>query len=183
MIAPTMTPRKGPTKKLAPAVKTSAGCPHEYAEEEELQLEIDCVSCKGAQDLNNRQCLSAVLNVLIAGARPDTIILKRYAHKRYRGKVVTMASAAASQLAMLNRAIASTETPSDKHCRTCPASAQNLLACMKRILVEDPSTYVASLPGLYLFIRERLGSVKCGRDDTCVCEALSAGSGQVEDLR
>lgn len=183
MIVGRMTPRKGPTKKLAPAVKISAGCPHEYAEEEELQLEIDCVSCKGAQDLNNRKCLSAILNILVAGARPETIILKRFTHKRFRGKVVRVASTAASQLALLNRAIASTVTPSDKHCRTCPASAQSLLVFMKRHLVEDPSTYVASLPGLKLLIREQLGSVRCDKNDDCICEALSAGSGQVEDTR
>ena len=155
---------------------------HEYAEEEGLQLEIDCTSCKGAHDLNNKQCLSAILNVLIAGARPEAISLKRFAHKRYRGKVVWIASAAASQLATLNRAIASTEAPSDKRCRTCPASTQNLLTSMKRMLIEDPATYVVSLPELAMLIRGRLGSLDCYRGEDCIREAMSSGSRQVEDV-
>lgn len=178
-----MTPRKGPTKKLAPTIRAGTGCPHVYSEEDGLQLEIDCVSCKGAHDLNNKQCLSAVLNILVAGAQPEVIILKRFAHKRYRGRAVKIASLAASQLATLNRALASINIPSDRHCRTCAASRQNLLTSMKQHLIENPTTYVANHPELATLIRTRLGHVDCERREACILEALSAGSRPVEALR
>jgi len=169
-----MTPRRGPSKKLAPTIGPDSGCPHDYTEDEGLQLEIDCSQCNGAHDLGNNKCLSAVLNVLAGGAQPEAIILKRFMHKRYRGEAVDVASAAASALAALNRAIASAPRPSDKRCRTCPASMEQMLATIKRLLLEDPLRYVSDSSGRVARLGEGLSSLGCPDADSCLQDALKA---------
>jgi hypothetical protein len=109
-----------------------------------------------------------VLNVLAGGAQPEAIILKRFMHKRYRGEAVDGASAAASALASLNRAIASASRPSDRRCRTCAASMDQLLTMIKRSLLDDPLEYVSDSSGRVARLRNVLSNVGCseGRRDT-----------------
>jgi hypothetical protein len=167
------TPR-GPSKKLAPTIGPDSGCPHSYSEDEGLQLEIDCSQCKGAHDLSNKKCLSAVLNVLSGGAQPEAIILKRFMHKRYRGDAVDDASAAASALASLNRAITSAPRPSDRTCRTCAASMDQLLNTIKRLLLEDPLLFVSDSSGLVARLREGVSHISCTDLGACLEAALKA---------
>ncbi len=169
-----MTPLRGPTKKLAPTISPDSGCPHDYSEFEGLQLEIDCSKCNGAHDLDNKKCLSAVMNVLANGAQPDTIILKRFIHKRYRGQAVELASKAAGTLAALNRAIASAQRPSDKRCRTCPASMDQVLVAMRHALLDDPVGYVQSPARVLRGLRICLPRIECERAVSCFDSALSA---------
>ncbi len=169
-----MTPRQGPTKKLAPTIGSDSGCPHDYSEEEGLQLEIDCSQCKGAHDLSNRKCLTAVLNVLVGGAQPEAIILMRFMHKRYRGESVELASAAAAALASLNRAIASTPRPSDRKCRTCPASKDQLLTTIKHLLLEDPEGFVSDPTSIIEDLRGYTLHLSCVDASTCLDAALRA---------
>ncbi len=135
---------QGPTKKLIPSISPENRCPHQYGEDEGLQLEIDCSECQGAQDLANSRCVSGILNVMMTGAVPTAIILKRFIHKRYRGESIGPLALVASELSALNRAIASAEKPSDKRCRTCGASRERVLMAMKRRLLENPTEYLPS---------------------------------------
>jgi len=169
-----MTPRRGPSKKLAPTIGLDSSCPHGYTEDEGFQLEIDCSQCNGAHDLGNNKCLSAVLNVLAGGAQPEAIILKRFIHKRYRGESVDVASAAASALASLNRAIASAPRSSDRKCRTCAASKDQLLTTIKRLLLDDPLGYVSDSSGLVARLTEGISQVGCADADSCLEAALKA---------
>jgi hypothetical protein len=169
-----MAPRRGPSKKLAPTIGPDSGCPHSYAEDEGLQLEIDCSQCNGAHDLSNNKCLSAVLNVLAGGAQPEAIILKRFMHKRYRGVAVDVASSAASALASLNRAIMSAPRPSDRRCRTCTASKDRLLATIKRFLLDDPAGYVSNSSGLVARLKDSISDVSCSDAESCLEAALKA---------
>lgn len=139
-----MKQRKGPTKRLAPAIAPNACCSHSFSDDEGLQLEIDCSECAGAHDLKNNKCLTGIVNVMSVGAEPEAIILKRFIHKRYRGDLVRRAALAAVELAALNRALIAVEPPSDKRCRTCQASAEQVVTAMKRRLLENPVEYVSS---------------------------------------
>jgi len=168
-----MAPPQGPTKKLAPTISPDSGCPHDYIEYEGLQLEVDCSKCNGAHDLSNKKCLSAVMNVLTEGAQPDTIILKRFMHKRYRGEAVELASTAAGILATINRAIASTQRPSDKRCRTCPASTDQVLLTMKLALMDDPTEYVRSPMHMLAGLRMCLPRIACEQAEACFDSALN----------
>jgi hypothetical protein len=168
-----MTHRQGPTKKLVPAISSESKCPHEYSEEDGLQLEIDCSDCQGAQDLSNRKCVSGILNVISASTEPDAIILKRFIHKRYRGEPVKRVAAMASELATLNRAIASAERPSDRRCRTCPASAERVLDAARRMLLENPLGYLGERRAILSGLRAAHTRCECTRADACVEAALS----------
>jgi hypothetical protein len=135
---------RGPSKKLAPAPDPESVCPHKYAEEERIILEIDCSDCSGAQDLENTKCLVGVMRIICGGAEPGAVILKRSLHKRYRDNTVSLLRASASELVRLNRALSSTERPSDKRCRTCPASRENVLKTLRRRLLSDPRGYLSN---------------------------------------
>jgi len=131
-----------PAKRLAPTPSPEASCPHEFTGAEGLQLEVDCETCGGAQDLLNRRCLTGLVNVVVRNAVPDTIILKRFMHKRYRNETVKLVAGAASELSALTRALGSASTPSDRKCRTCPCSAVKLIAEMRKSLLRDPEAYL-----------------------------------------
>ena len=170
-----MRHRKGPTKKLAPAIGPEISCPHAYTEDDVLQLEIDCSACAGASDLSNQKCLRAVLNIMSTGAPAHVIILKRYIHKRYRGSLVTSAHLASVELATINRALLSADQPSDKRCRTCPASRERVLRVMKLELLEDPLAFVGDHPRLMNELRGRCHS-DCGESDRCVDRGLAVST-------
>lgn len=173
-----MTPTRGPTKKLAPAISPERCCPHEWSEDEGLQLEIDCSSCAGGNSLANSKCLSGILKALTTGGLPETIVLKSYIHKRYRGDAVGSAAAVASELAGLNRALvsASLDRPSEKKCRTCRASRENLLAMLRRSILDDPAFYASDRTLFLARVRGEIAPTDCTRVDECVAKGLATAS-------
>ncbi len=175
-----MTSRQGPSKKLAPTIRPEAGCAHTYSEDEGLQLDIDCSECKGAHDLGNGKCLSAVLTVLSEGARPEAIVLKRFMHKRYRGEMVRIATIAASDLATLNRAILSVHRPSDRRCRTCPASRERWLVATRQCLLDDPVNYVADPPAVSEKLKQGMARIECPKAAECLEEIVNVAQNRTE---
>jgi len=171
-----MTRRQGPTKKLIPALGFENRCPHTYSEDDGLQLDIECGSCQGAQDIDNRKCVSGILNVMLAGAVPQSIVLKRFVHKRYRGTAVQRVSKLARTLGAVNRAISSSEPPSDRKCRTCPASTQSVLESFKRALLEDPGSYTAEMVRLDPSSMATGARAACPKAERCLHEALGSCS-------
>jgi hypothetical protein len=165
---------------MAPASNPETCCPHEYVEEDELVLSVDCNACAGAHDLGNQRCFSGILNILAAGAEPDSVVLKRYIHKRYRGEAVKSTALAAAELAVLRRGIASIEPASDKRCRTCPASAHQVLLQARLRLVENPMTPPISRAALRDFILERVGADACDRAHACISRVLKSGASCVD---
>ena len=168
-----MKRHNGPTKKLAPTIAQDAICPHSYSDEEGVQLEIECSECAGAHDLGNSKCLTGILNVMSTGAEPEAIILKRFIHKRYRGEAVRRAASAAAELAALNRAIVAAEPSSDKRCRTCPASTEQIAAAMKRKLLENPAEYVSSVETAVKDIETVAFSHACENARACADKGFS----------
>jgi hypothetical protein len=148
-------------------------CPHEYSDDEGLQLEIDCSVCQGAQELTNSRCISGILNVMVTGAVPTAIILKRLIHKRYRGESVESVALVASELSALNRAIASAERPSDKRCRTCSASRERILTAMKQRLLENPAEYLPGHNNMSSELMSAFRSDQCVDSAKCIENALS----------
>jgi len=171
-----MRHRGGPSKRFAPSIKPESSCPHKYTEEDGLQLEIDCVDCAGAHDLSNSKCLAGVTTVVSGGAVPETVILKRFTHKRYRKDLVKLVAAAACELASLNRALASSDPMSDRECRTCSSSRQQVILAMKRRLLEDPRAYVQAGATLLDEFRLARATTSCARAGACVESGFSAST-------
>ena len=166
---------RGPTKKLAPTISPDQCCPHEWTEDDGLQLEIDCSSCPGGNSLANPKCFSGILKALSAGGVPDAIVLKSYLHKRYRGDAVSSAASVAAELSTIDRALilTSLERPSDKRCRTCQASSGVLMTLLRRSILTDPVSYAADRAGFAARIREELPYPDCERAHECVDKGLS----------
>lgn len=160
-------------KKLVPAMNRELACPHAYQEEDELRLEIDCSSCPGPQDVMNKRCLTGMVNILCSEAVPQTVILKRHIHKRYRESALETAFQAARRLSALNRTISNHETASDGRCRTCHVSVPHTAAILRRTLLDDPVNYAVALPSLAAEARARACGAKCDRASGCVEKALS----------
>src|SRR4030042_4659933 len=156
-----MSHQQGPTKRMAPSTSPETCCPHELFSEYELGLSIDCNACPGAHDLCNQRCYAGVLNIMASGAQPDSIVLRRYIHKRYRGEAVKAAALAASELASLRRGIAALEPPSDRRCRTCPASAHHVILQARLRLVERPLCPPEDRAAMTSLILERAGAAAC----------------------
>lgn len=171
-----MKQRRGPSKTLAPASMPEIACPHEFTEEEGLQLEIDCMTCTGPQDLLNRRCLIGAVNVMANGSVPDAVILRRFMHKRYRSDQIRLISMTAAELGVLGRALSCTESPSDRRCRTCPASLPRLLVELKRNLVEDPAAYFRERGRTVADLRERALSTRCENARSCIERALATST-------
>ncbi len=171
-----MKQRRGPSKTLAPASMPEIACPHEFTEEEGLQLEIDCMTCAGPQDLRNRRCLIGAVNVIVSGSVPDAVILRRFMHKRYRYDQIRIMSMTAHELSALGRAISCAPPPSDKKCRTCPASMPRLLVELKRNLLEDPDAYFRLKGKTISKARERASAARCEEADDCVERALASST-------
>jgi hypothetical protein len=168
-----MKQREGPTKRFAPALSADVCCPHSFNEDEGVQLEINCQECAGAHDLANTRCMIGVVNVVSGGVTPETIILKRFTHKRYRKDSVRLVSAAAVELSALNRALSAPEPVSDKSCRTCPASGRQVVQGLKRSLLNDPRGYILHPEETMEQIRRAQGTVACERASACVNVGLS----------
>jgi hypothetical protein len=165
----------GPTKRLIPSMSSEKPCPHRYTEEEGLQLEVDCLECPGPQDLGNSKCLAGVINILVSGANPESVVLRGYIHKRYRGEALAIASRTALVLARVNRSIESRELPSDRRCRTCPASMEQMMMTIKRRLLGRPEDFLVSLDHIMNDIRGCAASIDCQNCTACVNRGLAAG--------
>jgi hypothetical protein len=168
-----MKQREGPTKRFAPTLSADTCCPHSFGEDEGVQLEINCEECAGAHDLTNTRCLIGVVNVVSGGVAPETIILKRFTHKRYRKDSVRLVSAAAVELSALNRALSAPDPMSDKTCRTCPASGRQIVQSLKRCLLTNPRSYILHPEDTMELIRQVRGTVACERVSACVDAGLS----------
>jgi len=167
---------KGPTKKLAPTITNEMGCPHSFRDDEGLQLDIECISCSGAHDLINKRCAAGILRVLSEGPKPDSIILRWYIHKRYRGAAVNWINLAAEELSTLGRALGSAETSSDRRCRTCPANKERVISALRLRVLDDPFSYASSPAGVLKDLAERFPKGNCERRSDCVRSGLMAGS-------
>lgn len=166
----------GPSKKLAPAIDPDISCPHSFIEDEGVQLEIDCMECAGAHDLSNVRCMMGVVNVVSGGVVPESVILKRFTHKRYRKDQVNIVALAAAELSALNRALGTPNDMSDKNCRTCLANRHQVVSWMRRRLFEDPERYILLGEHLADEIRHAHASVTCERAGVCIDSAISASA-------
>ncbi len=167
-----MRHQQGPTKRMAPSPSPETCCPHSYLDDDGLVLDIECNSCAGAHDLSNPRCYAGVLNIMASGAQPDSIVLRRYIHKRYRGEAVRTAVSAASELASLRRGIVGLEPPSDRKCRTCPASAHKVLLQARLRLVENPMSPPMSREAMTAGILEMVRGDACEKAYSCISRAL-----------
>lgn len=160
---------------MIPSISSEKSCPHRYSEEEGLQLEIDCLECPGPQDLGNSKCLAGVVNVLVGGAVPESIVLRGYTHKRYRGDTLALATRAALVLARVNRAISSNERPSDRRCRTCPASMEQIMVTIKRQILGRPEECLHHPESIMSEIQGRASGLDCQNSAACVNRGIAVG--------
>lgn len=123
--------------------------------------------------MENTKCLVGVMRIICGGAEPGSVILKRSLHKRYRDDTVAFLRASASELVRLNRALSSTERPSDKRCRTCPASRENVLKALRRGLLSDPRGYLSN-PDLVLTTLRGHTRTTCARRNECLEAGVAA---------
>ena len=148
-------------------------CPHTYCEEEELRLEIDCSACPGDQDMENRRCMSGIVQILASEAVPQTVILKRHIHKRYREPALLDACEAARELAVLTRTKAILEPASDRRCQTCSASTPNVAGNLRSMLLDDPIAYMKDASAVSKRVRTAAGPANCNKGPECVEASLS----------
>lgn len=136
-------------------------------------LEVDCSACAGAQDMQNKRCMSGIVHILSSETLPQTIVLKRHTHKRYRERSLRGAFDAARHLALLNRTSTNTDYASDEGCRTCSASVPRIASVLRKILLEDPVRYTSEPAASVARVRMGLGKgAACGKRASCVASAL-----------
>ena len=160
-------------KTLVPILSREAKCQHTYEDDDELSLHVDCSECQGAQDLANNRCLTGVLQILSSEAKPDTLILKRHIHRRYREPCLSILMGMASELAAVNRALSMKSVPSDRRCLTCEASMPSLLGRIRREFLEDPRSFSETRAAVLDRIRDDLEDIDCDRLSGCVTRAYS----------
>lgn len=148
-------------------------CPHTYCEEEELRLEIDCSDCPGDQDMRNRRCMSGIVQILSSESVPQTVILKRHIHKRYRESALLPAHEAAQELAVLTRTKTLLEPASDRRCQTCSASTSNVAGNLRCRLLDDPIAYMKDASEVARRVRATAGRANCDKGPGCVETSLS----------
>lgn len=165
-------------KKLVPALSRETKCPHEYDDDQELCLEVECGGCPGAQDLTNNRCLTGILQILSSEAKPETVILKRHIHRRYRESRLSVVFTAASGLAAMNRALSTRWEPSDRRCLTCEASIPRLVARIRQELLECPVEFMDNRPAVIARILAELEDIDCPRLHDCVDRSVKTGPDQ-----
>lgn len=172
-----------PSKKLVPSLEGNRRCEHRYLEDGSMTLEVECKDCSGAQSLENVKCASGVVNLLASGIIPESIVLKRYIHLRYRSDGIAHLRECASALAVLRRVETQQTRASDRKCRTCPASRQKLAANVARTLQSDPASFGPSRKALSDRLVSEYASCGCTRLRTCVDQVVWAGVAFVEANR
>jgi hypothetical protein len=171
-----MTPnRGGPSKKLVPSLGPERTCEHRFVEEDAMTLEVDCRECSGAQSIGNPRCAAGVVNVLASGVVPEAVVLRRYIDVRYRCERISGLRAAAASLAALRRLADHQQEPSDKRCRTCPASRGRLASELIRRMRADPAAFCSSRARLSDVLARELSSVACPRVTSCIAAVVAAG--------
>ncbi len=126
--------------------------------------------------MENTRCMIGVVNVVSGGVTPETIILKRFTHKRYRKESVRLVSAAAVELSALNRALTAPDSASDKSCRTCLASARQVTQSLRRSLLNDPRSYILHPEDTMMKIRDVRETIACARASACIDAGLSVSA-------
>jgi hypothetical protein len=167
-------------KQLVPALSSEVKCPHEYRNDDELRLEVECGDCPGPQDLTNNRCLAGLLQILCSEAMPNTIILKRHIHRRYRESTLLPVFETALELAAMNRALSTRPEPSDKRCLTCEASAAKQANRIRRELLDRPVDFIADRQGAISRARRGAENIDCARAPACVERAFGADTEQME---
>lgn len=171
-----MTPTRGrPSKKLVPCLDADRTCDHRFVEDEGMTLEVDCRDCSGAQSIDNARCAAGIVNVLASGVVPEAVVLRRYIDVRYRSERIWGLRSAAASLAALRRLGEQPNEPSDKRCRTCPASRGRLASEMVRRVRADPVSFSESRASLSDVLARELSSVACPRLRGCVAAVALAG--------
>lgn len=164
--------RIGGRKKLVPVVSREAKCPHEFVDDEELTLEVECESCHGPQDLANNRCLRGIVQVLCCGARPNILVLKRKIHKRYSGSPLPELIEAASGLEALNRCLSVPRELSDRRCQTCQASMPSLITALRRSFLDDPLGFVTDPERTLNGAVRSVAVTGCGDAPDCIHRAI-----------
>ncbi len=167
------TVRLGARKKLVPAVSREVKCPHEYVDDDEFRLEVDCEACHGPQDLSNSRCLCGIMQILCSGARPNVLILKRRTHKRYREDHLSLVLQATSALEAMNRCLSVRRQVSDKRCQTCHASMSWIVGALRRDLLDDPLGFASDPEKALKRATKAVASTRCDEADRCVARAAS----------
>jgi hypothetical protein len=169
-------------KQLVPALSSEVKCPHEYRNDDELRLEVECDDCPGPQDLTNNRCLAGLLQILCSEAMPNTIILKRHIHRRYRESTLLPVFETALELAAMNRALSTRPEPSDKRCLTCEASTAKQVHRIRRELLDNPVEFIADRQGAISRARRRTENIDCARAHACSERAFSGDNGRMGTL-
>jgi len=123
------------------------------------------------------------MNALVETSAPEAIILRRYTEKRYRGEVVGWMAACAAELASLNRSLAAKTESSDRQCRTCRASKENVLLGAKLALLEDPMAFMRHSAEVRKDLREKLiaSAGRCVAAPDCIDQVLEGTRLRSED--
>lgn len=164
-----------PSKKLVPSLSSDRECEHRFTEDEGMTLEVDCGDCSGAQSIENAKCASGIMNVLASGVVPEAVVLKRYIHVRYRSDRIARLRESASALAALRRLETQPGEPSDRKCRTCPASRQKLASEVIRRVQADPVSFGPSRKALSDKLASEHAAVGCPQLAKCVAQVVWMG--------
>ena len=164
---------RGARKTLVPAMDSDTPCPHRYSEDEGLVLEVDCRECQGAYDLSNDRCMTGIITILSAGPVPESVVLKRFIHRRYRGDAISTLAAMAAELSALNRASASMTPPSDRRCRTCAVSTSRIVADLRSALIDRPASYMTEQITISSDARASSKEHACDRAIRCAEKGLA----------
>jgi hypothetical protein len=117
--------------------------------------------------------MSGIVQILSSEAVPQTVILKRHIHKRYREPALLAACEAAQELAVLTRAKAIQEPASDRRCQTCSASTPNVAGNLRHMLLDDPIAYMKDFSAASRRLRTATRPANCNRGPECVEASLS----------
>ncbi|MGD9962436.1 MAG: hypothetical protein AB7S97_00830 [Thermoplasmata archaeon] len=171
-----MTRHSGkPSKKMVPSLSNDRKCEHRFTEGDSMTLEVDCGDCSGGQSIENPKCASGITNILALGVIPDAVVLKRHIHVRYRSDRITRLCESASALAALRRLEAQPAEPSDRRCRTCPASRQRLASEVIRRIQADPVSFGPSRKALSDMLASEYAATGCPRLSECIAQVVEAG--------
>ena len=117
--------------------------------------------------------MSGIVQILSSEAVPQTVILKRHIHKRYRESALLPAREAARELAVLTRTKTFMEPASDRKCQTCSASMSNIAGNLRYMLLDDPIAYMRDASEIARRVRATVGPANCDKGPECVETSLS----------